>query len=145
MFCIFILWKNSVQKTFIQIRWLIENSVKIGPMNPILMAVHTILSILFHLLPYLHWIPYNRSALNAVELLWVSWKSAQRIPHFTYRRKWNYIYAYTVKPYTYFQSRPKERLGEVCVPSHGVAFEIVLQDGAVLRNFIILNWKLRLR
>jgi hypothetical protein len=61
------------------------------------------------------------------------------------RRKWKYIYAYTVKPYTYFQSRTKERLGEVCVLSHGVAFQIVLQDGAVLRNVILLTWLLHLR
>jgi hypothetical protein len=38
----------------------------------------------------------------------------------------------------YFQSRPKERLGEVYVLSHGIAFEIVLHDWEVLRNFIIL-------
>lgn len=46
-----------------------------------------------------------------------------------------------MKPYTYgyFQSRPKERLGELCVLSHGVAFKIVLQDGAVLKKFIILT------
>jgi len=48
-------------------------------------------------------------------------------------------HTYTVKRYTYFQSRPKERLGEVCVLRHGRAIEIDLQDGSVLRNVIILT------
>jgi hypothetical protein len=95
------------------------------------------------LLPYLHWIPYNRAAHNAAKHLWVPQKSAQKTPYFSYRSKWNSIYAYTVKPYTYFQSRSTEHLGKVSVLSHGIAFEIVLQDWEILRNLIILTWILR--
>lgn len=39
------------------------------------------------------------SSHNADENSWVSLKPAQGRLYFSYKRKWNYIYAYTVKPY----------------------------------------------
>ena len=61
---------------------------------------------------------YNRSWHNVVQYLYISWKSAQGRPYFSYGRKRPYIHARTVKPYKSTES--KERFHNVYILCHGV-------------------------
>ena len=52
-----------------------------------------------HFVSYLAKIPYNRSANNAIQQLWVYWKSEQARSYFSHVHKWDFIYACPVKPF----------------------------------------------
>jgi len=65
----------------------------------LLKGVNKLLSFCLHFVSYLAKIPYNRSAYNAIQQLWVYWKSEQARSYFSHVHKWDFIYACPVKPF----------------------------------------------